>query len=433
MSTRLAKLLLCCACLSLWQGCAKRPLTPLEQVEASFGEGKWQETVDGCSALLTEHPADLRLLSLRGQSYLALGRYEESITDFSLMIQHNPDEPEHYYLRQLAYQCAGDTALAEQDGIHGRSIDPIYKTAYQFDPSNFSPGLSDEVLKAIRQERKDIEDLDESEADDDQASSESNILAQSEDGRETDSGADLFGTGLNQRLPNAGEAVGDVAGGGAASLNPALGAFPAFDSPNLLTLPAEAAKSPKLSLDEHPDGEVPQNWLIQQRIASQNRQPARGPDEAPSNKSQPGDANPDALEPTVRPQTPLTTALPTTVNPLYLPSVPGVAAPRTVPVVGGYSGGLPAAAPTAQRVPTTGLDSRNLNVSNPISSTKPGVYQGNTLYAPGTKPTLSTSLPGTAPVAGPPAQPLGTQLPADRTVKAITPRPTGVIPRTPPK
>ena len=137
MLTRLAKLLLWGAYLALCQGCAPQPLTPLEQVEASFAEGQWQATVAGCSELLTTHPGDLNLLSLRGRSYLALGRLDESITDFSLMIEQKPEDPEHYYLRQLAYQRAGYDDLAEADGIHARRMTQSIRQLIPLIPATF--------------------------------------------------------------------------------------------------------------------------------------------------------------------------------------------------------------------------------------------------------------------------------------------------------
>ena len=248
----------------------------------------------------------------------------------------------------------------------------------------------------------------------------------SDESRATDAESDSYNVAATHQSPNTAVAAGDVG-----SLSPFINTLnnsQASLESQALVPPAEEPKLPNVSLGILPDSEGPQNWLIQQQIASRPRLSAEAATEVPRQ-------NQDSTEPATRPQIPLTTALPASVNPQYLPSAPGIATPTTPPKAGSYGSSLPTATPFARRVPTTGLDSRNLNLSNPVSDAKPGVFRGNTLYVPGTKPTLSTSLPGTAPeTLRSTAQPLGTQLPPDRTVKAVAPRTTGIInPRTPPK
>ena len=127
-------------------GCNLGPITKKEQVEASFKSGEWKTAIDLATPLLLDNPNDSELLTYRGQSHVALAEYEKAIADFTRLIELNPGEPENYYLRQMAYSRANKPELAAADGRLARSNDPKYKTAYTYDPSNFTPGIDPSFL-----------------------------------------------------------------------------------------------------------------------------------------------------------------------------------------------------------------------------------------------------------------------------------------------
>ena len=132
-----------------WLGCAAELPSPLEVARSHYQNGQWELAAGECSQLLSVRPSDTEALKLRGQCYVAGQRYDEAIADFSLLIERTPESPEAYYLRQMAYERGGYAELAQADASYGRSIDPAYKTAYLFDPSNFSQGIREDVFDVV--------------------------------------------------------------------------------------------------------------------------------------------------------------------------------------------------------------------------------------------------------------------------------------------
>ncbi len=126
--------------LTCWlAGCQKTPPTPRQQAKAALDRGDWAAAAELCSELLPDLPEDRELLRIRAQSYLGLRQTSEAIEDYSLLIRLEPENPDYYYLRQIAYQRAGQPELAEADGNQGRRLDPLYPTAYLYDMRNFIP------------------------------------------------------------------------------------------------------------------------------------------------------------------------------------------------------------------------------------------------------------------------------------------------------
>jgi hypothetical protein len=151
-------------------GCQAEPKNLLEQAEEQFRLGAFSETVATCTAYLAEHPRDYNGLILRGRGRVSQGDYAGAIADFTAAIEIRPNEAEPYHRRESAYRNIGEPELALRDAQHARTLDPLYKTAYAYDPSNFRD--------------KSAEPDSESEGDDEvqeQGAKESAAVASSED------------------------------------------------------------------------------------------------------------------------------------------------------------------------------------------------------------------------------------------------------------
>lgn len=140
--SKLARLLVLLAASVIAQGCAEKvPTTPAEILERSFSTGDWETTITICKQRLKTDPNNTDLLSKLGQAHLATKEYKAAIANFTKWIELQPDEADPYYFRESAHEALGHTQLAYKDGQTGRSLDPLYKSAYAYDPSNFVPPI----------------------------------------------------------------------------------------------------------------------------------------------------------------------------------------------------------------------------------------------------------------------------------------------------
>lgn len=390
---------------SLVPGCAPREPTPLEHIEARYDLGDWSGTVAACTSLMRQSPDDVTLLYFRGRSFLALENYEAAVEDFSNIIRLQPEDPQGYYHRQLAYERTGESELAEIDANKGRSLDSLYKSAYQFEARNFAPP-SNFVMDTDRDHENDSErPATDSEFDSKDESTEAQLAQESLTPEENDS-------------KTAGELVaGELA--------------PSASGPGHGEKTAAEPLSPRTPADPAPpslagDGMDPE--MQKKLLAEQERQKAlpdvKLPNGPPSLDQVP--LLPPVSAPTISTALPGNTgAAPITMSPL----------PRTT----GIQSRRPTTEPPADSFfvgpRQTGLDSRATpGIALPIgsrtasSAIDPGRFQGNTIFAPGTTaPTLSTSLPGTTPPGTPGKPVLSTQLPAThQVIPKNAPRPTGL-------
>ena len=121
---------LCCT------GCSQKA-TLDEQIQQNFEHGNWETTLTLCEQKLQEQMNNTEVLTLRGRAYIATGQLRKAIADLTRVIELQPDDPEAYYHREIAYRRAGEIELATADGRRGRELDALYKSAYAYEPSNF--------------------------------------------------------------------------------------------------------------------------------------------------------------------------------------------------------------------------------------------------------------------------------------------------------
>ncbi len=373
-------------------GCQQQPPSPRQQAITASKRGDWALTVECCTPLLENAPEDIQLLSLRANAFLGMKRPTDAIDDFTTLIRLDPENKDYYYLRQLAYQRAGLSELAEADGNKARQIDPLYKSAYQFESHNFlDVGPLDKLVSDGDEEANDDTDAPAGpkESDDEQA----DRYASQDEPTATDE-----------------ESV-EAMEGDKQARDDAL----AVSQPD----PDPAAVNEEPAAQEPNAGEgLLRKWLTEKRRGGESTQ-IDLPDE------------PSPLDVPFPPPK-LSTALPEAPAPPERPAdslIPLPAGPRTT--------GLPASLRPLPTAPTTGLGARSTGIQSsrpvsigstglpvsPAAPTTPGFQPGRFLarpsYPPGTTPSLTTSLPGTASTtaAARRGQPVvSTQLPAERAV-----------------
>jgi hypothetical protein len=450
-------------------GCQDSELTPLELAKLSYKSGDWETTIDACSLMLDRNPKEGEAIYLRGQSYLALSMFPEAIRDYTAYIELDPSDPERYYLRKMAYQRAEMPELAAADAKLGQSIDVKYKTAYPIELSSLTPRTIDLSKDSV----------DESEADaktEDVEETERSLLMPVENGDEAGN-AGFVASKADADASKLASKSGDestmpesdtVADASSVRDEPIVESPLAPQAPAAPVIPGQDALMPNadVAADDLGGGQVVpdgksfhQAWVAQQRAAAALRDNGSG--QVPEATSAEGDESPSS---SVTRQ--FTTSLPPSfadpkarpASPNYLPNVSGIglAASNSGARATGLKSTPNLARPLGQ--PTTGI----LSTPNPalaadqVKGILPGKFKGNTLYQPGKKITLSTSIPGTKPTNGtaplptrintrllgapPPAQRkgtltrgaakgsatkpvLGTQLPASRTVPSPLPKP----------
>ena len=406
-------------------GCGlHKPVTPQQQAEKLFKLGSWQATIDATTPLLNANPYDRDLLTWRGQSHVALKQYKEAIADFTRLIQSDPHNPEGFYLRQLAFARAGMHALADADGRQARNMDPKYKTAYKFDPSNFSPGIDPELLANATPRARASEDDAKEQADDQES-----LAASESDGVETD----LWGRPrkgndsdrrLNLRPTEDGKSTDRMVSDDRKLRNQSLSQTQ--ESPPVESLgvrsPSDRQQENTPTAPERPVGpEAPEKkqegtiakWMAEhgRDVVERDRFGNRGQSKGLTKPIRDTQQQPAAYTP------PISTALPPgasgiTSAPHGFGGIPQVSSPAGSaesffrgPRSTGLSSrpiaasplGRPTTVAQSRNHGATGLSSglpRNMQVSRPqAAGLQPGQFQGNTLHAPGSAPTLTTSLP----------------------------------------
>ncbi len=120
----------------LCPGCSHEP-TLSEQIQDNFENGNWDATIALCEQILQEQPDNTEILILHARANIANGQAAKAVEDLTRVIEIQPDDPEAYYQREIAYQHLGETELANNDGQRGRELDSLYKSAYAYEPSNF--------------------------------------------------------------------------------------------------------------------------------------------------------------------------------------------------------------------------------------------------------------------------------------------------------
>ncbi len=461
-------------------GCSKAPSTPQEQLSASYRSGDWISAVDLSTKLLEENPDDTEVLYKRGQAYLALEMFDESIADYSRLIQLQPKEPKGYYGRELAYRRSGQIELAQADASLVRNLDSQYKTAYQFEAKNFvgpssvatiatdQPDASGDAADTANESDApwDVTNSTDEELASDPATLDYSSAFPFDDEQvgsvDQDTGAVDYLTDPYHATPDALTPTREQS----ASADSALADAPAGPStpktqPSSLTPGATGKLEASTRLaenlghmealrtadnqadntvgDAESDAEGEDVAAMIHRRLNAKRGEQAGP-------LKPGPLQPAPLgaalgrhnpannppEPVVIPQpASLSTALPTPgilpnreangPTPRGMAAAPGVVAPRATGIqsAGNTGTGLPGGTASPGTIMAANPYS---NLSQGTSGFQPGKFQGNTIYTPGSaQPILSTSLsgPGNSPAGGMPPQNMG-QAPQ---------RPAGALPR----
>ena len=481
-------------------GCADTsPPSPRQQAAVFFKNGDWQNVVRTTTPLLEQSPADAQLLTWRGQSNVALSLYDDAISDFTRLIQVTPEDPEAYYLRQMAFERYGKTELAEADGNQARRLDPKYKTAYAFEASNFTEGLDPSLLSRkpmdSDEEMMDGEgDLAQSDAEDatTDAWGRTKTGANDEEGSQfaTDSAAeknspamsisDSYANSRNEATANLGDwrqngGTGEPAGVAPGNSGDSFGAGMSAVNPHREGIVERTPDSPRGP--EAPGAEFQNNlesftgnnsrpatggssaiddWVskhgqtpMEQRLAELKRErPKREPENRNFNQPAPAPVYvPPAISTSLPPGVAGlgVTPGPISFGPASNPSaIPGPAAgfqagarPTGISSrpTNGFIG-VPGIVSSSPFTGATGLSSSlpgNLQVGQPQpAGIRPGQFQGNTLYAPGQRPVLSTSMPtttgasaNTGLISGGVANPLsgGLSTPVIQPGRVLPPRP----------
>ena len=113
--------LIAAAGLAIVAGCgAPSPATTFEQARVKFAAGQWAECIMVCTEAISQRPDDVRAYVLRGRAFCRVGQFEPAITDFSIAIKLNPQNPEYYYLRRRAQGTGGPRTGGPRQ--QGRSV-----------------------------------------------------------------------------------------------------------------------------------------------------------------------------------------------------------------------------------------------------------------------------------------------------------------------
>ncbi len=406
-------------------GCAKRPLTPVQQVQAAFDAGNWAATIEKATPLLGQDPTSIPLLTYRGKSFLALGDYTAAVRDFSQIIELNPQDAEGYYLRQLAYSRSDQHELADLDGQRARSLDPNYIKAHAYARRSYVNEMPDNI-PADAQEAESIADRAKTNASDGDSDSDSNDFATNAaidgEGQTTDANSQrVFShrdSAVDATADGAPESPAAIAGSSAKLPVPTKPTSPA--NPSGPAVPTDDVQQP----DDAGDTQLADDAMKQEKETDEQQA-------ANDNKKLKHDADELPLDlPPVLP--PLSTALPQGPNGTIggITSAPGYSSSKTTGINSRANlPGIPTTNPEAgfqTRVPTTGIQSFRPPVSNgatglphtpshrnwqppsqsgvsttPNLGASPGQYLGSPIHTPGSKPILSTSLPGSGPANRP--------------------------------
>ena len=88
-----------------------------------FRHGELQKTIDDATKALSKEPSH-KALTLRGDAWFALGRYDEAIADFTTARRLDDSVAQAYFRRAQQRSQQGDTAGAQADLAMARRLNP---------------------------------------------------------------------------------------------------------------------------------------------------------------------------------------------------------------------------------------------------------------------------------------------------------------------
>lgn len=152
-------------------GCSAQEKAPWEQATEHFKMGEWEAAIKICDQLIAEDAKNSDVWLLRGRCYLGKQMLEIAVRDYAEAIRLQPEDPEAYYHRAIAYKMLEKPDLAGADRDVARSLDMEARRA---DAMRYSTG-NDQYDVVVRSDHESSNQRDPSGKD------ESESLAHSDD------------------------------------------------------------------------------------------------------------------------------------------------------------------------------------------------------------------------------------------------------------